>query len=124
MAWTLYHNPRCSKSRDSLTLLQQHDIDPVIVPYLDNPPDLATLRHLLQQLALPARALLRDTEAEYHTLQLANPALDDTQVLTAIVNHPRLLQRPIISNGQRAVIGRPPENLLALLPADASVNRR
>lgn len=115
MVWTIYHNPRCSKSRESLALLQANGIEPTVRLYLENPPDAETLRQLLSQLRLPARALLRDSEPEYDALDLANPQLGDDQIIAAITRQPRLLQRPIISNGQRAVLGRPPENLLQLL---------
>ena len=118
MVWTIYHNPRCSKSRDSLALLRQHGIEPNVVLYLDTPPDADTLRQLLRQLAIPARQLLRDHEPPYLALGLAT-VTDDAALLAAINEHPVLLQRPIISNGRRAVIGRPPENLLPLL-AEAS----
>ncbi|MFZ5842723.1 MAG: arsenate reductase (glutaredoxin) [Pseudomonadota bacterium] len=115
MVWTIYHNPRCSKSRDSLALLRQHGIEPNVVHYLDTPPDADTLTTLLRQLAIPARQLLRDHEPPYLALGLAS-VTDEATVLAAIAQHPVLLQRPIISNGSRAVIGRPPDNLLALLP--------
>lgn len=115
MVWTVYHNPRCSKCRESVALLASHGVQPTLVHYLETPPDLATLRSLLQQLQLPARALLRETEAEFQQLGLDNPALSEEQILTALTTEPRLLQRPIISNGRAAVIGRPAENLLKLL---------
>lgn len=115
MGWTIYHNPRCSKSRDSLALLQAHGIAATVVDYLDTPPTLPTLQALQQQLACSARAMLRDTEDAYQRAGLAEPSLSDSALLQAIVAQPVLLQRPIISNGQRAVFGRPPTNLLTLL---------
>lgn len=117
MVWTIYHNPRCSKSRDSLALLQQHGIEPDVIHYLDTPPDAGTLTALLQQLAVPVRQLLRANEPEYLALNL-DTVQSDAELIAAICQHPVLLQRPIISNGTHAVIGRPPELLLPLLPAD------
>ena len=111
----LFHNPRCSKSRGALELLQQHGVSPRIVRYLDTPPGMDDLRALLRQLGLPARDLLRTGEPEYAALGLADPALDDEQLLAAMVAHPRLMERPIFVHGDRAVIGRPIERVLELL---------
>jgi len=110
-----YHNPRCSKSRQALALLQGRGIEPKIVLYLDNPPDTKTLRRLLKQLGLSARALLRTGEEAYGTLGLVNPALDEAGLIEAMATCPRLIERPIFVHGQRAVIGRPPERVLDLL---------
>lgn len=112
---TLYHNPRCSKSRETLDLLQARGIEPAIVRYLETPPDAATLRQLLKQLGLPARQLLRTKEAEYETLGLADPGLSEEALIAAMVAHPRLIERPIAIVGKRAIIGRPPEKILELL---------
>jgi len=111
---TFYHNPRCSKSRQALALLQARGIAPEIVHYLETPPDTATLQTLLQQLGLPARALLRTGEDIYNALGLADPALDEATLMAAMSAHPRLIERPIFICGQRAVIGRPPERVLDL----------
>jgi len=110
-----YHNPRCSKSRQALALLGERGIMPVIVPYLDAPPDAQALRALLGQLGLPARALLRRGEEAYRVLGLDNPALDEAALLAAMSAHPRLIERPIFVHDNRAVIGRPPERVLDLL---------
>jgi len=110
-----YHNPRCSKSRQALALLREHGVEPVIVPYLDAPPDMAALRDLLGWLGLPARALLRTGEDVYGALGLADPELDDAALLAAMAAHPRLIERPIFIHHGRAVIGRPPERVLTLL---------
>lgn len=115
MVWTIYHNPQCSKSREALALLRQHGIEPTIIRYLETPPTVAALKQILQQLALPISAIIRDNEAEFASSGLADSALSVDAQLTVLATQPRLLQRPIISNGQRAVLGRPPENLLALL---------
>ena len=111
---TLYHNPRCSKSRAALALLQQRGIQPDIVLYLQTPPDQATLRQLLQQLALPARTLLRSKEPEYAEAGLSAQS-SEADIIAALARYPKLIERPIASNGKRAVIGRPPEQVLTLL---------
>ena len=113
---TLYHNPRCSKSRAALQLLEERDLQPVVVHYLDTPPSAAQLREVLEKLGLPPRQLLRSGEDEYRELGLANQALGDEQLIEAMAAHPRLIERPILIAGERAVIGRPPENILELLP--------
>lgn len=112
---TLYHNPRCSKSRQALELLEAHGAAPAVVRYLETPPDAATLRSLLQALGLPARALLRTGEEEYVALGLDDPALGDETLIAAMVAHPRLIERPVAIRDGRAVIGRPPETVLELL---------
>ncbi len=113
---TLYHNPRCSKSRAALQLLEERDLQPVVVHYLDTPPSAAELREILNKLGLPPRQLLRSGEDEYRELGLANQALSDEDLIEAMAAHPRLIERPILIAGDRAVIGRPPENILELLP--------
>ncbi|KLJ01332.1 arsenate reductase (glutaredoxin) [Luteimonas sp. FCS-9] len=114
--FTLYHNPRCSKSRAALDLLQARGITPRVVRYLDAPPDADTLRDLLRRLGIAPRALLRTGEAEYRDLGLDDPALDDAAIVAAMAAHPRLIERPILVRGERAVVGRPTERLLDLLP--------
>ncbi|MGV8940122.1 MAG: arsenate reductase (glutaredoxin) [Lysobacter sp.] len=111
----LYHNPRCSKSRETLELLQQKGINPQVVHYLDTPPTADELLDLLRMLNLPARALLRTGESEYAELGLADPAKSDEQIIEALANHPRLIQRPIFVHRGRATLGRPPEQVLDLL---------
>lgn len=113
---TLYHNPRCSKSRGALELLEARGLAPTIVRYLDTPPDAATLEQLLAKLGIGARQLLRTGEDEYKALDLANPALSDAQLIKAMVEHPKLIERPILVAGDKAVIGRPPEKVLEILP--------
>lgn len=114
MSVRIYHNPRCSKSREALALLQAQGQTPEVIDYLQDPPDVEELQTLLQRLALPARELLRSGEDEYQALGLADPSLPEAALLAAIAAHPRLLQRPIVVNGERAVIARPPELLLGL----------
>ena len=112
---TLYHNPRCSKSRAALELLQARGLAPTVVLYLQTPPDAATVQRLLQQLAMSARQLLRTGEDEYKTLGLADSSLDDAQLIAAMVAHPKLIERPILVNGSKAVIGRPAEKVLEIV---------
>lgn len=113
---TLYHNPRCSKSRAALQLLEERDLQPTVVHYLDTPPSAAQLREVLDKLDLPPRQLLRSGEDQYRELGLANQTLSDEELIEAMAAHPRLIERPILIAGDRAVIGRPPENILELLP--------
>ncbi|KNX79103.1 arsenate reductase (glutaredoxin) [Pseudomonas sp. BW16M2] len=113
---TLYHNPRCSKSRGALELLEARGLAPTIVRYLETPPDAATLEQLLAKLGIGARQLLRTGEDEYKALDLANPALSDAQLIKAMAEHPKLIERPILVAGDKAVVGRPPEKVLEILP--------
>lgn len=111
----LLHNPRCSKSREALALLQANGIEPQILRYLETPLDAAALKTLLKQLGLPARALLRTGEEAYKTLGLANPDLDTDALIAAMATHPQLVERPVFVHRGHAIIGRPPERVLALL---------
>ncbi|MGE5651172.1 arsenate reductase (glutaredoxin) [Noviherbaspirillum sp. UKPF54] len=117
---TIFHNPRCSKSREGLALVEQfaskHGLPLTVVEYLKTPPDLARLQSLHQLLGGSVRDMVRTNEEEYDTLQLAQA--DDETLLSAIVAHPKLLQRPIIEFRGRAVIARPPELLTEFLRAD------
>lgn len=115
MAVRIYHNPRCSKSRATLELLRRHGEEPEIVEFLRTPPDAATLTELLRMLGIPARELLRKSEQEYRDLGLANPDLTEAELLDAMVENPRLIERPIVVVGGSARIGRPPERVLDLL---------
>jgi arsenate reductase len=112
---TLYHNPRCSKSRAALALLESSGHTPDIVLYLQTPPDAATLKSLLKALGISARELLRTKEAEYAALGLDASGLSEAALIAAMAAHPRLIERPIAVSGKRAVIGRPPEKILELL---------
>ena len=111
----LWHNPRCSKSREALALLRARGIEPAIREYLAEPPSAPELARLCGLLGLPARDLLRTGEPEYAALVLDDPALSEARLLEAIAAHPRLLERPILVAGGRAVVGRPPERVLELL---------
>lgn len=115
MPVTIYHNPRCSKSRQTLALLETRGIQPSVVLYLETPPDAATLKSLVKKLGIPARKLLRKGEEEYATLGLDNPTLTETALIQAMVAHPRLIERPIVVNGSKAALGRPPETVLNIL---------
>ncbi|WP_368565834.1 arsenate reductase (glutaredoxin) [Pseudoxanthomonas sp. UTMC 1351] len=110
----LYHNPCRSKSRGALQLLAESGIERTVVPYLDRPLHADQLRALLQQLDLCAHDLLRPGEPEYAELGLADPAHSEDQLIAALVEHPRLMERAIFVHGGRAVIGRPPERVLEL----------
>jgi len=115
MSITIYHNPRCSKSRQTLALLQERGIEPVVIEYLTTPPDATTLKALLGKLKLSARELMRTKEAVYKENGLADPQLSETALIKAMVEHPVLIERPIVVNGNRAALGRPPENVLTIL---------
>lgn len=113
--YTLYHNPRCSKSRQTLALLQEQGIEPEIIEYLQAPPSLAALQHLQQLLGVPALQMLRAKENVFAELNLDKDGQTDTELLQAAAANPILLERPIVVCGDKAVIGRPPENALELL---------
>lgn len=115
--YTIYHNPRCSKSRQTLQLLQQNGIEPEIRLYLQQAPGADEIRDLLGKLGIEARALLRRGESEYKEQQLANPELSDGELVKAMARTPKLIERPVVVRGDRAVLGRPPENVLDLINA-------
>ena len=110
---TFYHNPRCSKSRTALSLLKERRINIEIIEYLKTPPGLSTLHEILEKLGGSVAQLVRTNEKEYQTLNLAQA--DKYRLIDAIVEHPNLMQRPIIVSNNRAVIGRPPEQALTIL---------
>lgn len=115
MKVTIFHNPRCSKSRQTLALLQDQGIEPEIVHYLDNPPDEQTLRDLLSRLELTAAQLIRRGEKEFRALGLGEPDVNEDDLIRAMAEHPRLIQRPIVVAGSKARLGRPPEAVLEIL---------
>ena len=110
----LYHNPRCSKSRAALALLQERNLSPIVIEYLKHPLDRAAIIDLLAKLALPAKAVLRLKEAREAGI---DPDAPEEALIQAIADHPAILERPILVVGDRAAIGRPTEALLPLLPA-------
>ena len=112
---TIYHNPQCSKSRKTMALLEQKSITPTVVQYLETPLDDNTLNTLLEMLGLEPRQLMRKKEAEYTELNLANPELSRDQLIQAMIDNPRLIERPIVINNGKAAIARPPEQVLDIL---------
>jgi arsenate reductase len=112
---TIYHNPRCSKSRETLKLLQEKGIEPDIILYLDTPPNAKILSAVLKKLGLKPRELMRRKEAEYKAQGLDNDSLSDAQLIQAMVDTPKLIERPIVVNGSKAALGRPPEQVLEIL---------
>ena len=115
MTVTIYHNPRCSKSRQTLALLQERGVTPTVVEYLKTPPDAATLGDILAKLGCPPRQLMRVKEAVYRELGLGDENLSDADLIQAMVENPILIERPIVLAGDRAALGRPPEAVLAIL---------
>ena len=115
MSVTIYHNPRCSKSRQTLQLLQDKGVDVEVVEYLKTPPTAAAVKELLDMLGLEPRELMRRKESEYKELGLADESLSRQQLIQAMVETPILIERPIVVNGTKAAIGRPPENVLEIL---------
>jgi len=112
---TIYHNPRCSKSRDTLKLIEEAGVKPQVVLYLETPPSAGELKKLVKQLGISPRELLRKGEDEYKEHDLKNPALSDTQIIEFMAKYPKLIERPIVVKGDKAVLGRPPENVASLL---------
>ena len=112
---TLYHNPRCSKSREALNLLREQGQEPEVILYLETPPNAKTLKAILGKLDISARELLRKGEDAYKDLKLADEKLSETALIKAMVENPKLIERPIAINGDKAVIGRPPENVKNIL---------
>ena len=115
MSVTIYHNPRCSKSCETLALLNERGLEVDIVEYLETPPDAATLAVLLGGLGLEPRELMRRKETAYKDLGLDDPALDRTALIAAMARNPVLIERPIVVAGRRVALGRPPEAVLEIL---------
>lgn len=111
----IYHNPRCSKSRATLALLRERGIEPKIVEYLKTPPSREELESILQRLGLEPRELMRKNEKTYKELGLNDPGLGRESLLDAMLENPIVIERPVVVVGDRAVIGRPPENVLGIL---------
>ncbi len=112
---TIYHNPRCSKSRGALALLRARGVEPEVVNYLDNPPDAPALTAIIAMLGGSIRDVIRRGDALYGELGLADEGLCEAALIDVVVANPRLLERPIVVHRGRAVVGRPPENVLAIL---------
>lgn len=116
MSVTIFHNPRCSKSRQTLALLEEKGIQPEVVNYLNTPPTVEKLKEIFGQLELESvRAMMRTKEDIYKELQLADPALTDDQLFQAMSEHPKLIERPIVVSNGKAKHGRPPEQVLDIL---------
>ncbi len=111
----ILHNPRCSKSRQTLALLEEKGIEPEIIKYLETPPDEAALKVILAKLNISARDLLRKGEDDYKALNLKDQSLTEAQLIQAMVTHPKLIERPIVINQDKAKIGRPPESVLDIV---------
>ena len=115
MSVTIYHNPRCSKSRQTLQLLRDRGIEPRIIEYLDTPPDTATLDGFLASLGMEPRELMRRKEAPYKDLNLKDESLSRAALIAAMVANPILIERPIVVSGGKVALGRPPESVLEIL---------
>lgn len=111
----MYHNPRCSKSRETLQLLNDHDIEPEIIGYMDNPPSPQELKRIVKLLGVQVRELVRSTEPAYREANLDDDSLSEDELIEAICEYPVLLQRPIVISGNRAIIGRPPSRVLEII---------
>ena len=111
----IYYNPKCSKCRLSMQLLNDNDISPDVVEYLNQPPTIAELREILDLLSLTPRELMRQHEAPYKALNLGDDSLSQDELIQAMVDNPVLIERPIVIKGNKAAIGRPPEKILDIL---------
>lgn len=115
MSVTIYHNPRCSKSRQTLQLLKEHGIEPIIIEYLKTPPSAQQLNDMLQLLNLQPRDLMRKQEKEYKETGMDDENLDRDALINGMVATPKLIERPIVLANGKAALGRPPENVLQIL---------
>lgn len=111
----IYHNPRCSKSRQTLALLEEQGIEPTIIEYLKTPLSGEEITNLLSMLGISARDLLRKGETVYKELGLSDKTLSDEQLITAMVENPKLIERPIVVHNNQARLGRPPESVLEII---------
>ncbi len=112
---TIYHNPRCSKSRQTLQLLKDNNIEPVVIEYLQTPPSEQTLDKILTRLNMTPLELMRKKEAAFKENHLDNPELSRSELISAMITHPILIERPIVTTDHKAAIGRPPENVLEII---------
>ena len=115
MSVTIYHNPRCSKSRQTLSLLQEKSININVIEYLKTPPDISQLKQILKQLGYEPRQLMRKSEQIYKNLDLGNENKTAEDLVNAMAQNPILIERPIVLSGDKAAIGRPPESVLNIL---------
>ena len=115
MSITIFHNPRCSKSRQTLSLIQEKNIDINIIEYLKTPPDISQLKQILKKLGYEPRQLMRKSEQIYKDLDLGNENKTAEDLVIAMAQNPILIERPIVLSGEKAAIGRPPESVLNIL---------
>lgn len=115
MSIQILHNPRCSKSRQTLALLEENGVTPEIVEYLKTPPTVEELASIVNKLGVSIRDIIRTKEAEYKEVGADNDALTDAEIAALLVATPKLIERPIVINGDKAAVGRPPENVLAII---------
>lgn len=111
----IYHNPHCSKSRQTLELIRQQGIEPEVIEYLKTPPSKSELKDILSRLNVEPRQLMRTKEAEYRENNLDAVELSNEQLIDAMVKNPKLIERPIVINKNKVALGRPPENVLEIL---------
>ena len=115
MSITIYHNPKCSKSRQTLKLLEEQATGIDVIEYLKNPPTVKKLKEILSLLKISPRELMRKKETEYKELMLSNSNLSDKDLIESMIKHPILIERPIVLANGKAVLGRPPENVLNII---------
>ena len=115
MALEIWHNPRCSKSRQTLALVREKGLEPTVIEYLKTPPSADRLREVLTMLALNPRELMRRKETEYKAEGVDDESLSDDQLIAAMIEFPKLIERPVVINGDQAALGRPPEQVLEIL---------
>lgn len=115
MKVVIYHNPRCSKSRETLALIEEYGVQPQVIEYLKQPPTIVELKKILKLLGMEPRQLMRSKEALYAELKLDNAKLSHEDLIEAMVNNPSLIERPIVLANGKAALGRPPEQVLAIL---------
>jgi len=115
MTLEIWHNPRCSKSRQTLELLRQQGHEPTIIEYLNAPPTAARLNEVLVMLGMAPRELMRRKEADYKEQGIGDESLSNDALVAAMIEFPKLIERPVVINGDKAAVGRPPEQVLAIL---------
>ncbi|MCU7834044.1 MAG: arsenate reductase (glutaredoxin) [gamma proteobacterium symbiont of Taylorina sp.] len=116
MSTKIYHNPRCSKSRQTLELLKNNNVQPEIIEYLKTPPNADELKEILTALNMKPRDLMRKKEAEYKENNLADESLSEAQLINAMIQFPKLIERPIVvTSDNKFALGRPPENVLEII---------
>ncbi|MCP4934030.1 MAG: arsenate reductase (glutaredoxin) [bacterium] len=115
MSVKIYHNPRCSTCRQTMTLLDENGVEPEVIEYLETPPSEAELKEILDMLGIKPRDLMRKKEKIYKELELSDESLPDHALIMAMVNHPHLIERPIVVKDGKAAVGRPPKLVLDIL---------